>query len=86
MDQGTVQVAVNVTEQKEFVHLALAETNARHPELQWRNIGCFINEWCHPGEWEARAQKPGLPVVGVTDWIGHNHKTPWVRGLGSAGS
>ena len=26
----------------EFIHSALAETNTRHGELQWRNIGYFI--------------------------------------------
>lgn len=36
--------------QIEFVHLELAEPNAK---LQWRKTGYY--EWCHPGEQEANA-------------------------------
>lgn len=31
-----------VTEQKEFVHPALAESNIKYQELQWRKISYFI--------------------------------------------
>lgn len=47
----------SVIDQKEFVPPAPAEPNATHRELQRRNFGYFVDEWCHPAERGANAQK-----------------------------
>lgn len=69
-------------EQKEVIYPELVEANTREEALQWRKM-LFYNEWPHPGEWEADAQKPKLlDGLEVTDSIEQNHKAPWVGGSG----
>ena len=51
----------DVTKQKELVHLVAAEPNTKHWALWWINIGYFIDEWHHPEEQDANAQKPKHP-------------------------
>ena len=80
--QGTVQVAVNVTEQKVFIHPELAETNTRHQELQWRKTGYFVMNGATQENGKLMFKSPNSPVVGVADCIGQDHKTPWVWGFG----
>ena len=74
--QANLWLGISVTEQKEFVHPALAEPNTRLHKLQWGNTGYVIDKWCHPGEQEANAQTPKLSYgMQMTYYIGQIHKT-----------
>lgn len=54
--------ATFVIEQKELVHPALAEPDAKHQERSRRKTGYVTDERCPPGEQEANVQKPQLPT------------------------
>lgn len=77
-----VKGEITVSEQKQFIFLALVESNAKHREWQWRNIGYFTLNGTVQENGKLMLRSLNSPVVGRLQILQGKITGHWGRGLG----